>query len=132
MMVSKRVKRDVIALSVSIVINCIITIPTSFTSEFGIIYAGMIVAPIFGGIFRSIVAHKRDLLFIVPGMFILDCFIFVPFIGRISYWLEDYVAEGLKFGAITGAIMVVASLIGFGIRYLLENRYVRHKDKVEN
>ncbi len=135
-MVSERVKRDVVALSVSIVVNCIITIPTALaSSEFGIIYAGMIVAPIFGGIFRSLIAHKKDLLFIVPGMFLLDSFIFVPLIGLISYWEFDYVSEGLRFGGGIGGIMIAASLIGLGIRYMIEHlldkRKAKHKKEAE-
>lgn len=133
MMVSDRIRRDIIGLSVPIVINCIITIPTALFSEFGIIYVGMIVAPIFGGIFRSLIAHKKDLLFIVPGMFILDCFIFVPLIGWISYWEFDYVGEGLRFGGGIGGIMIAASLIGLGIRFIIEylqkKRTTMHKNE---
>jgi hypothetical protein len=123
MMVSERIKKDLIALSVSIVVNCIITIPTAAIPDWGIEVVGLFVAPIFGGIFRSIVAHKRDLFFIIPGMFILDCFVFVPLITFLNIWGENYLM-GLLFGAIAGSIMVLSSIVGLAIRYLIENRQI--------
>ena len=112
-MVSKRVRNNIIAISSSVILNCIII--GAFRENIELV--GLVVVPVLGGIIRSAVAHMKEIKIIIPAFLSLDILLFVP-LWLIILDYSNY-AEGIIYGLIVGIIMVVSSLITWGIRAII-------------
>ena len=77
-MFSERTKKNTIALSVTIIVNLVVCFLVAFKAEAAIYWVGLGFAPIFGGIFRSIVAFKKDVIPIILITATIDIFALVP------------------------------------------------------
>ncbi len=66
---------DIIALASTIVFNCVLSL---FVSD--LFLFGWFIAPLIGGIVRSLIAHKKDVRYIIGGIVLLDALVFVPIV----------------------------------------------------
>ena len=109
-----RIKKDLLALALTVPVNLgvmalVLYLPWHSYPE---IYWGWGICPLYGGILRSLLAHRFDLIFIIPAMAVLDAFVFVPLISIADVY-------GVFEGLVTAAVMVAASLVTLGIRSLV-------------
>jgi len=127
----RRITKDILALGITIVINSIMTtLCVAGDWLYGMVVFGLGLCPVFGGVFRSLVAWRKDLKFIIPGMIILDLFVFVPLISLTNDWIASTYMEGLYYGLIVSAIMGSTGIITALIRYGVERSKERRMGKI--
>ncbi len=126
---SKRFKMNFIALSSTVTINIILSLLIGFLApEDAFIGIGIFGAPLIGGLGRSALANKKDLMIIIPSMFILDAIIFAPIMQFAVGYAND-LGDAVLMGLITGGVMVLVSLITLGIRVLIELWIKKSREK---
>lgn len=127
-MFSDRARKNTIALSVTIIMNFVICIlVAAYASEDTLYWVGLGLAPIFGGIFRSIVAYKKDVVKIIIITAVIDTFALVPLINYVwADWGKEYLF-GMLIGAIAAVIMMIAGFITLLIRHIIERKKIKEK-----
>ena len=108
---NKRLYLDITALASTIIVNCLIT---SLVGD--IETMGLVIAPLIGGIGRSLIANKKDVPLIIVGMLVLDIVLFVPMIITITHYSNWY--TGMLFGVVAGGFQAVVGFVTLGLRYL--------------
>jgi hypothetical protein len=117
----QKYKMDIIALSSTIVFNCVLNITVGLINQDVLPYIGWFVSPIIGGAARSIIATKKHQIVIIPAMIVLDIFVFIPLVLVITgWWLDEGYLEAMFLGTIAAVVMTVASLVTLAIRFAVE------------
>ena len=129
-MFSERARKNIIALSVTIVVNFTVCISIASSNAYEALYwVGLGFAPLFGGIFRSIVAFKRDVIPIIFITAVVDAFALIPLINFVwDEWASEY-GFGLIIGAIAATIMMISGFITLLIRHIIERNMIRAKQQ---
>ena len=129
-MFSERAKKNTIALSVTIIVNFVVCFLVAYkTQDSAIYWVGLGFAPIFGGIFRSIVAFKKD---VIPIIFItaaIDIFALIPLINYVCDILTREYVSGLIVGAPAGVIMMITGFLTLKIRNNIERDKIKAKQQ---
>jgi hypothetical protein len=128
-MFSERVKRNTIALSVTIIVNFVICVIVAIKAYEALYWVGLGFAPLFGGIFRSIVAFKKDVIPIIFITAVIDTFALVPLINYLWYdGTSDYLF-GALMGAIAAVFMMIVGFITLLIRHIIEKKKIKEESQ---
>lgn len=128
---SKRFKRNLNALVVTVPINTVLmTILTIIDNYSLMMIFGWIICPVFGGIYRSLRSEKKDLLWMIPLMAVLDMFVIVPTMLTL-FWFMPFLDSALNMGSVAAGAMVAASLLSLGVR-ILWGRYYTPRNRSSN
>ena len=119
-MFSERTKKNTIALSVTIIVNFVVCFLVAYKAQDAIFWVGLGFAPIFGGIFRSIVAFKKDVIPIILITATIDIFVLIPLINYVCDILTREYVSGMIVGAPAGLIMMITGFLTLAIRNKIE------------
>lgn len=129
-MVSERFKKNTIALSTTIIVNFAVCILVASKANENVLYwVGLGFAPLFGGIFRSIVAFKKDVIPIILITAVIDTFALIPLINHVwDDWTSEYLF-GALIGAIAAVIMMISGFLTLAIRHIIERNRLKAKQQ---
>ena len=124
-LISVRLRENLKAVGITFFINFTITLTLVLAVDdiTVMVIVGIIAAPIFGGIYRSLYVHKDDVYKVIIIMFILDACVFVPVVNLFMDAIPEY-WFGMVLGAWAGGIMAVSGTITYFIRRKREKKVI--------